>query len=274
MSAQSEPAGLVTQTESVGNKPFSSAEPPSTGAAPPQTNVSIGARMLLATAWMIFGLVFFYLVMVFLSAMSKSIVLDRLPAHGWTRTASRHTAAVAVFPLAAFLLCDKSKRRSLFFAVMLACALFCHFVIITSDARVYTDDEIMEQMLHKEKTHPLMGMFGSYSANLWRALGSLGFVASLFLAMERTYGPALGQRKEELPMLAKAATWWIVQLNVVTYVDHLLGVMVKGDREIADVLYPIYFLVLLFVSATYYYADTLTTEPQTAQVNLAEKKDE
>lgn len=120
---------------------------------------------------------------------------------------------------------------------------------------MYSDDEIMVQMLERERSHVFFGLFGRFGANAWRMTGSIGFVASLVLAMERTYGRGLGSGSGELPIISKAAVGWLVGVNVLALGERLMEAALKGSCEIAEVIYPVYLLVLLAVCGSYGFAE-------------------
>ncbi|PXF42384.1 hypothetical protein BWQ96_07904 [Gracilariopsis chorda] len=207
--------------------------------------VSIAKRVCLSTAWTIFGLVFFYLVMVFFSSIAKGIVLDRVPQNGWARSASRHTGAVTAPIFSLFLMTSPSSLWSLFLAVMVACAHFCHFVIITSDLRVYVDDLIVRTMFRIETTHPIFRLLPLKTAHV---VGSIGFVAMLIISLERCYGPSLGKREARLPFITRASSAWIWAVFNLFFVDRLVSaVLAKKDRD--QILYPIVFISILGIGA-------------------------
>ncbi|CDF34644.1 unnamed protein product [Chondrus crispus] len=218
-----------------------------------RNGMTIGRRMCLASGWTVFGLVFFYLVMVMLSALQSGINLDPLEYTGWARTACRHTGAVAVVPFALFLVSNKGKSGSLFYAVMTACALFAHLVILSSDLRVFSDPEVMEQLLVREKSHPLMASFGlQMGGTIWKAIGCAGFAASIALAMERTYGSRLGQGNEKLGMLGSICCFLLMFDIVITYVEGLIkSLIAEGGVEWKGVACSSYWLLLLAACGSY-----------------------
>lgn len=236
--------------------------------------MSIGRRMCLASAWTVFGLVFFYLVMVMLSALQKGIILDPLPRNGWARTACRHTGAAAVAPFALFLASDKRKSGSLFYAVMTGCALFAHMVILTSDLRVYSEGEVMEQLLGRERTHPVGRVVGvEVGGWIWKGVGSVGFAASVLLGMERTYGSGLGQGREGLGLVGSVATWVLVVCNVTSYVEMLIkAVVVDRGEDWREICYAVFWLVLLAACGTYRMASRAAEQAEREGDKEREKK--
>lgn len=212
---------------------------------PAQTPFTIPRRMCMATYCTVLNLLLFYVIMVGLSATSPRIVLERLPRHGWSRTASRHTGSVSAVVFALFLACDKSALRSLVLAVAHACAAFCHFVIVATDVRVYADTDVASAM-RREGTHVLASMMPGGV----RALGTVGFVSCLVLVNERVYGRWLRDRRKRLPVLSKACVAWLLGVYGVYYIDNMIWLQQRG-AEMVDWLYPALFLVMLFAGATY-----------------------
>lgn len=205
--------------------------------------ISIGKRMLLCFLWTVFGLVFFYLVMVFLSTISKDITLERLDHNGWPRSASRHTAAVTAPVFALFLLSSPASLWSLFFAVMAACAQFCHFVIISSDLGVYVERDISERVFRIDDIHPLFRRLPLFTAHV---VGTIGFVAFLVITTERCFGPALRCRQPALPPISLAASFYICAVFCLWYGDHLIHAIIS-HASFKDTLYPIAFLGSLLI---------------------------
>lgn len=206
--------------------------------------------------------------MVALSAISKKIVMARIPHDGWARTASRQTGGVSAVVFVMFLVCDKRKMFSLIAAVQLACAQFCHFVIVSSDVRAYVDEEVLVQMTRREGTHRLLGMLPLEA--MW-VLGSVGFLSCLVLVNERVFGNALKERRAELPVVSRVCVGWLVGLYALYYVDNFLWVLGKDRFEAADLLYPIFFLLLLLAGATYRLAERAAATPVVTR-NADEKK--
>lgn len=237
-----------------------------------QRPISVGKRMCVTTGWTIFGLLFFYVVMVGLSTLTNNIVLNRIPHHGWARTASRQTASVSTVVFAIFMVSDKSKMFSLISAVLLACAQFCHFVIVWSDVRAYDDEEVLVQITRKERTHTLLGML---PLKAMPVLGSAGFIACLVIVNERVYGSALRHRKPDLPFVSRVCVGWLVGLYALYYLDNLIWVIRKESYKVNNVLYPLLFLLMLFVGATYRLAETASKRSEiTATETLAAKKNQ
>lgn len=220
-------------------------KPPLERTMPP---LSILRRFFYAFGYTVFGLIFFYLLMVTQSAMSKQIILARVPYNSWTRIASRQTGANCTFPLLFFQLSNKRTLSSLFWSIMLASALFAHSVIISSDGHVFADTELMDHIRTKEHFHPL---FSILPIVVWRAAGSLGFFAAWILTIERTYGPALRRRSPQLPAVCNIAVRYLVAVLTFYYVDRLVALYWLPEPTLADVIYPIFFLLSLFVGSTY-----------------------
>lgn len=211
---------------------------------PPIATVSIRRRVCLSFAWTIFGLVFFYLVMVACSTLSKNITLERLRWIGWPRSASRHTGAVTSVVFSLFLLTPASSMWSLFLAVMVACAHFAHFVIITSDLRVYEDKEVVIQMFRTEETHPLYRILPLWTAHV---VGTIGFFAMLVISNERCYGTFLRDRKGGYPIMTRISVAWVWAVFNLWFWDRLIGAVLSGKGQDA-ILYPASFLACLWVS--------------------------
>lgn len=211
-----------------------------------QHPISIGKRMCLCFAITIFGLVFFYLFMVYLSTIATDITLERLEPNGWPRSASRHTAAVTAPVFAFFLLSSPSSLWSLFWAVMAACAQFCHFVILSSDLSIYVDEEIAIRVFRTDTMHPLFRSLPLYFPHV---AGTIGFVCFLVLTTERCFSSSMRHRRPCLPWPSVAAASWISVVFVIWFLDHLINA-INARRPAKDLMYPVSFLVpLLFGEA-------------------------
>lgn len=237
--------------------------------------LSISKRVCLSFAWTVFGLVFFYLVMVALSSIAKGIVLDRLLQHGWARTASRHTGAVTAPVFSLFLITSPSSLWSLFMAVMVACAHFCHFVIIASDVRVYNDDEIIVKMFRTESTHPVFRLLPLNTAHV---LGTIGLVAMLLVSSERCYGPALGKRQNRLPTITRLSCAWIWAVFNLFFLDRLVRAILDRtaihEDDIYKVVYPLSFVLVLAIAAAVCLRRELLADQKERLKVDAEKKTE
>lgn len=208
--------------------------------------VSIGKRMCLCFAITIFGLVFFYLFMVYLSTIATNITLERLEPNGWPRSASRHTAAVTAPVFTFFLLSAPSSLWSLFWAVMAACAQFCHFVILSSDLSIYVDEEVAVRVFRTDTMHPIFRQMPLYFPHV---VGTIGFVCFLVLTTERCFGSPMRHRHPSLPWPSVAAATWIFAVFAVWFIDHLINAIV-ARRPAKDIMYPLSFLIpLLFGEA-------------------------
>ena len=207
--------------------------------------ITICKRVSLTTLWTIFGLVFFYLVMVALSTIATGITLDRLEPFGWPRAASRHTAAVTAVVFSLFLLMPPSSLWSLFFSVMTSCAHFCHFVILSSDLRVYVDEEVVVKMFRTEETHPIFKQLPLHTAHV---VGTIGFFALLLIGHERIYGSSLRNRSNRLPLLSALCAAWVWAVFNLFLVDRLAAaIILKKNAE--ELQYPFYFLTPLWIGA-------------------------
>lgn len=232
-----------TSTSTTGTSTGTQGTTKKTQVSKQQRPISIRKRMLLCFFWTVFGLVFFYLVMVLLSTVSEGITLERLEPNGWARSASRHTAAVTAPVFALFLLSSPSSLWSLFLAVMAACAQFCHFVIISSDLSVYVDREIAERVFHIDDMHPLFRRLPLYTAHV---VGTLGFVAFLVITSERCFGPALRHRRSTLPAASLGAAGIITAVFTLWFVDHLINAIASA-APLEHIAYPVAFLAPLLV---------------------------
>lgn len=121
-------------------------------------------------------------------------------------------------------------------------------MIISSDGRVFADDLIFRHMRKEERLHPL---FTPFPFVVWRSVGVVGFLAALWLPLERVWGPALRRRSIQLPLLSKAAMAYLVALFTFYYVDRLVAVIFMQRAALSDVLYPICFLIALLAATTY-----------------------
>lgn len=205
--------------------------------------ISIGRRMCLCFAFTIFGLLFFYLFMVYLSTIATNITLERLEPNGWPRSASRHTAAVTAPVFSFFLLSAPSSLWSLFWAVMAACAQFCHFVILSSDLSIYVDEEVAVRVFRTDLMHPIFRRLPLYFPHV---VGTIGFICFLVLTTERCFGPAMRHRRPCLPWPSVVAASWIFMVFSLWFLDHLVNAFHVG-RPAKDIMYPISFLLpLLF----------------------------
>lgn len=217
--------------------------PESTKPSPP--TVSVLKRFLLGLLWTPFGLVFFYLFMVFLSSISKGLNLDRLAQNGWSRAASRHTGAVTAPVFALFLMMPPSSLWSHFMALLVCCAHFAHLVIISSDLHVYHDRVVAHKMFRLETTHPIFRVLPMWTAHV---VGTIGFFAMLIISSERCYGPSLGRRQRKLPFLSRICCAWIWAVFNLWFLDRLLNaILARKSQE--EILYPIYFIAILLIGA-------------------------
>lgn len=210
--------------------------------APTGPPISVGKRMCLCLFWSIFGLLFFYLVMVFMSTITPNLTLDRIEPNGWARTASRHTATATVAPFTLFLLSSPASISSLIFAVLTACAHFSHFIVISSDINVYKDPSVHQRLFRTDAArHPLFNILPLYTAAV---VGTIGFFCMLIITTERCFGPSLRARRPVLPTVSFAAAAWVYAVFNLWFTDHLVSVLLAG-RNTPDLLHPIAFLAPL-----------------------------
>lgn len=212
--------------------------------------ISTSKRMLLCLFYTIFGLVFFYLVMVFFSSISKDIVLDRMPVNGWARNASKHTALVTSIVLCLFMISSPASLLSLFLAVMAACAQFCHFVIISSDLTIYVDREIAVHIFRDPDQHPIFNVLPLYTAHV---LGTIGFFSFLVITTERCFGSSMRLRRPALPKESLFAASYIMAVFSLWLLDRfakiIRDVFLLGlDPEFIDIAAPLLFLLPLWFS--------------------------
>lgn len=233
--------------------------------------ISIGKRMCLCFVITIFGLVFFYLFMVFLSTIATNITLERLEPNGWPRSASRHTAAVTAPVFAFFLISRPSSLWSLFWAVMAACAQFCHFVILSSDLSIYVDEEVATRVFRTDTMHPIFRRMPLYFPHV---VGTIGFVCFLILTTERCFGSSMRHRRPSLPLPSVVAASWIFVVFAIWFVDHLINAIIV-KRPAKDIMYPLSFLIPLVFGEVVmllrhkHFSAKLSLE----QVELEQKKD-
>ena len=200
-------------------------------------------RRWMATVTTFFGMIFFQVLKVSLLHLSvpMSEAFERGTQHNMGTAAARHTGGFAVFPFVAFLLCDKARRGSLVCSVMLTCAFLHHFFVI-SWVLVRDGGKMFEQM---PRNGSEWAVLVAYSDAVRLTFAVVGLVGSVYIACERTFGRALERRERQLPLVARMVSWLLAGLYVCYYLDFAFDAVVWGMRDIGDVLYPIYTIILV-----------------------------
>lgn len=103
-------------------------------------------------------------------------------------------------------------------------------------------------MRTEERLHPL---FTPFPFVVWRGVGIIGFLAALWLPLERVWGPALRRRSEQLPLLSRAAVAYLVAVFTFYYIDRLVAALLMQQAALSAVLYPVCFLTALLAASTY-----------------------
>lgn len=208
--------------------------------------LTIRRRVCLSFCWSIFGILFFYIVMVMFSSLSGTPTLERMIRKGWPRVATRQTGATTAPIFSIFLMSKPSSLSSLFWIIMTCSSHFAHFVILTSDVAALTDSEIIVQMFRTENCHPV---FRRLPLSFAAVSGCIGIICMLFIATERCYGPALRNRQPQLPALSKLASAYIWLIFNIWFFDRLIWTLSLDTPSRNDIAYPIIFIATLLLAA-------------------------
>lgn len=221
--------------------------PGSAGVAhrPAKPPLTIMRRMVLSTAWWVFGMLFFYVALVVMSLMSKNVTLVRLSRNGWPRVTSRATGVLTVPFFSLSLIVSPASLWSFFFLVMAFCSHLVHLIIVSSDLRAFDDEEVINVMFREDPMHAVFRLLPLKTVHVFGSFATLCFA---LLVLERTYGAAMRSRQPRLPTLFKAGCAVVWSMFLMFLVDRLYGTIVT-ERPQQEILYPLAFMSDLFVSA-------------------------
>lgn len=209
------------------------------------TGPSISRRVGFTALWTIIGCLFFYVTLVVMSLYSKGTTLETMTYNAWPRMASRATGAITTPFYVMSLLVSPASLWSLFFVTWTICSHLVHLMILATDTKVFAGDEFTDA-LKEQGNHPVFELFPT---KLLIAYGIYAYVCMLFLGLERTYGPGLGNRVPRMNLMCRMCHAVVFSCFMAFFVDRLAAAFMF-HKAIDEKLYPIGFLLMLLLGGT------------------------
>mmetsp|Transcript_3305 Transcript_3305/g.9126 ORF Transcript_3305/g.9126 Transcript_3305/m.9126 type:complete len:243 (-) Transcript_3305:28-756(-) len=203
-------------------------------------------RFALGWLWFVLGMVLCYVIMVGAFVVIRDVTLDHLKYNGWSRVASRITAAMTVPIFALFLLAPPGSRSEMFLVVLTLCSHLVHLAILWSDLRAFDGDRALRIVAHGGSHHPLWARLPWWAM---RAVGGVGYVFLLLLVLERVIVPGFDTARfgayGASATIFTAGFWAVFAFY---FLDRLIGALLM-DNPLQRVVYPLAYLTLLLTSA-------------------------